>query len=367
MTTQIVIVFVCFLSMFCNTQLTSAVDGNLKWSKLGNGLEMPCNDLKVSSDGTVYAGSFSVGRQGVGASISKWNGSGWSEVLSEESEGPSVFAVGPTGVVYGGGETILKTGSKKHATTNIGKWNGSSWTPLGTGLRSGTQDVTVDDMIVAPDGSVYAHGIYTTVTKAEGEKMKHIIAKWKGSIWATLGTNEVQTGHLALGPDGTLYTTIYDGNTWYVAKWNGSTWAALGTWKNGITALPVVAPDGTLYAFGDSGYQDDSGYVAKWNGSAWVALGSGKNGDIHALAVASDGTLYAARTFHHTEGVLTNVPYKGDVAKWNGSTWSTVGSEMNGSVDTLAVASDGTLYVGGSFHKAGGQEVNYIVKMTASK
>jgi ubiquitin-protein ligase len=351
--------------VFCTASITSAVDGNSQWSNLGNGLEMPCHDLRVSCDGTVYASFFSAGHADA-ASLSKWNGSSWSEVLSARYVGPIVFAVGPTGHVYAGGETFIKTGSKKHPTTNIAKWDGSAWSALGTGLGSGTH-TQVDDMIVAPDGSIYAHGIYTTVTKTEGEKMKYIIAKWNGSIWATLGTNEVRTGHLALSPDGTLYTAIYEGNTCYVAKWNGSTWTALGTWKNGIIYSLVFAPDGTLYAGGSSGYSDNSGYVAKWNGSAWVALGSGKNGDVNALAVAPDGTLYAGRTFHHTEGVLKNYPFKGDVAKWNGSTWSTVGSEMDGNVDALAVAPDGTLYAGGSFHKAGGEEVNYIVKVTASK
>lgn len=359
MTTQIVIVFVCFLSMFCNTQLTSAVDGNLKWSKLGNGLEMPCNDLRVSSDGTVYASSFSAGSPDA-ASISKWNGSSWSEVLSEYGVGPIAFAVGPTGVIYVGGETFIKTGSKKHPTTNIAKWDGSAWSALGTGLGAGTH-TQVNDMIVAPDGTIYANGVFTTITKAEGEKMKYIIAKWNGSTWSPLGTNQVQTGHLTVAPDGTLYTAIYEGKTCYVAKLNGSKWAALGTCTNKVIYALAVAPDGTLYA------ADDSGYVVKWNGSAWLALGSAKNGEIGALAVAPHGTLYAGRTFHHTEGVLTNVPFKSDVAKWNGSTWSTVGPEMDASIHVLTVAPDGTLYAGGSFHKAGGQEVNYIVKLSASK
>ena len=41
------------------------------------------------------------------------------------------------------------------------------------------------------------------------------------------------------------------------------------------------------------------------------------------------------------------------VAKWNGSTWSALGSGMNGTVNALAVDGSGSVYAGGSFTSAG--------------
>jgi hypothetical protein len=42
------------------------------------------------------------------------------------------------------------------------------------------------------------------------------------------------------------------------------------------------------------------------------------------------------------------------IAKWNGTTWSALGTGMNGTVSALAFDSSGNLYAGGEFATAGG-------------
>ena len=66
--------------------------------------------------------------------------------------------------------------------------------------------------------------------------------------------------------------------------------------------------------------------IAKWDGSAWSALGSGMNGqpDVYALAV-SGTNLYAGGCFTTAGGVPAN-----NIAKWDGSAWSALGSGMDG-------------------------------------
>ena len=66
------------------------------------------------------------------------------------------------------------------------------------------------------------------------------------------------------------------------------------------------------------------------------------------MLAVSGNTLYAGG-FFTTAGSDTNANY---IAQWNGSSWSALGSGMNGIVDALAV-SGGTLYAGGSFTTAG--------------
>ncbi|MBE2180549.1 MAG: hypothetical protein IAE97_08770, partial [Chthoniobacterales bacterium] len=93
--------------------------------------------------------------------------------------------------------------------------------------------------------------------------------------------------------------------------------------------------------------------VAKWNGSSWSALGSGMNGDVSALAV-SGSDVYAGGWFTTAGGNSAS-----NIAKWNGSSWSALGSGVNSGLNALAV-SGCELYAGGEFSTAGGR-VSYVV------
>ena len=106
--------------------------------------------------------------------------------------------------------------------------------------------------------------------------------------------------------------------------------------------------------------------IAKWDGATWSALGSGTNTDVRTMVEFDDGSgaaLYVASNFTTAGGVNAR-----DIAKWNGSTWSAVGSGMDGinhSVSALAVFNDGggpALYAGGDFSGAGGVAANNIAK-----
>ena len=82
--------------------------------------------------------------------------------------------------------------------------------------------------------------------------------------------------------------------------------------------------------------------IAAWDGSSWSALGSGIGNNISSDGVrtlaVSGGTLYVGGTFSSAGGVVTD-----NIAAWNGSSWSALGSGIPGEdVDALAVGG-GTL------------------------
>lgn len=83
--------------------------------------------------------------------------------------------------------------------------------------------------------------------------------------------------------------------------------------------------------------------VAKWNGSTWSALGSGASGTVNAMAVLGS-ELFIGGTFSSVGGVsLTS-----RLAKWNGTSWLAVGAGFNStSVPTGGLAVAGSeLFVG---------------------
>lgn len=73
------------------------------------------------------------------------------------------------------------------------------------------------------------------------------------------------------------------------------------------------------------------------------------------------GNLYAGGSFITADGVPCN-----RIAKWDGTTWSSLGTGMDDTVFTLAFDNDGNLYAGGFFTTANGVSCNCIAKIEIS-
>ena len=124
----------------------------------------------------------------------------------------------------------------------------------------------------------------------------------------------------------------------------------------------VADGSGNLYIGGDFTVVGDviANGIAKWNGSSWSALGSGSGRSVVSALAVSGSDLYAGGYFTTAGGSAAN-----NIAKWNGSSWSALGSGMGGShpsVSALAV-SGSDLYAGGDFTTAGGKVSAYVAKV----
>jgi hypothetical protein len=267
----------------------------------------------------------------------------------------------------------------------IARWDGARWFRVGA---PGAINDQVQAIAVAGSG-IYIGGRFID---AGGVATADYVAKWNGSSWAALGSNPSGGGALrnwvqALDVNG---TDVYVGGSFknaagvpqadYVAKWNGTTWSALGSdvgGTDGAIAPATVAPSPIVFALARSGTDlyvgggfinvagtAEADYVAKWNGSAWSALGSDftNNGAIESpsvvYALAMSGTdLYVGGSFNDPPGIS---PDSDNVALWNGTAWSPLGTNLDqsdgaiqGSVDSLAVVG-ADVYVGGDFFDGGG-------------
>ena len=146
---------------------------------------------------------------------------------------------------------------------------------------------------------------------------------------------------------------------------------AAGNGPNGTVRALAVFDDGSgpaLYAGGDftmAGGVPARG-VARWDGSSWSGLGSGLGPNgleylVTSLGVFDDGSgpaLYASGRFSEAGGSPAH-----HIAAWDGTTWSPLGVQIEfGSVRSFAVFDDGSgpaLYAGGAFSWIGGQNIEY--------
>lgn len=141
-----------------------------------------------------------------------------------------------------------------------------------------------------------------------------------------------------------------------------------GYWSDEFPGPPGVAGDvyavtvdasNNIYIGGNftAVYGTAATNIAKWDGTEWSALGSGMNNLITGLTIDGNGTVYAGGWF--SASGENPVSY---IAKWDGIEWSAVGSGMNNGVATLAVDNNGNVYAGGWFTTAGGTTATNIAK-----
>ncbi len=233
-------------------------------------------------------------------------------------------------------------------------------------------DNTVYAMAADGSGNVYVGGLFTSA----GGVTVNRVAKWNGSYWSALGTGMEGMGDIvyALAVYGTsvyaggFFTSAGGATANYIAQWNGSTWSSLGSGASNGTGDTVrallVDGSGNLYVGGDfiTAGGAPAKMVAKWNGSSWSALGTGMTDTVYALALDGSGNLYAGGQFTTAGGVSVN-----HIARWNGS-WSALGAGTvgtNGNVYALAV-SGSNIYAAGTFTTAGSASANNIAKWSGS-
>ncbi len=317
------------------------------WSSLGSGMNNSVYTIAVSSAGDVYAGGGFTIAGGVSANnIAKWNGSAWSALGSGTDS--SVFSIAinnGTGDLYAGG---LFTHAGGASAVRIAMWDGSTWSPLGSGMNSYVKAVAVSST-----GDVYAGGLFSVA----GGVNANGIAKWDGSAWSALGAgvdNIVRT--IAVSGTGDIYaggdfTTTGSISVNRIAKWNGSAWSALGTGLNNDVSAVAVSSTGEVYAGGDftTAGGMNANHIAEWNGSAWSALSYGLElGDaptVNAIGIVPTGEVYVGGLF-----APAGLAYATDIAMWEGSVWSPLGSGMDNFVYAIAVDGiTGDVYVGGEF------------------
>ncbi|MFM7016341.1 MAG: T9SS type A sorting domain-containing protein [Bacteroidota bacterium] len=187
---------------------------------------------------------------------------------------------------------------------------------------------------------VYVLGTFTKIT---GSYKSPRIARFDGTSWSAFPdtVNMPTNGNVLKVHNGVVYV-LSDGK---VYQWN-NTWSIIGN----VTGYSIFDFDfdaaGNLYVVGN--FPTISGVtvngIAKYNGTTWSALGTGVNNVASEYPVAVKvvgSSLYVGGNMTLVGGYFAN-----GFAKWNGSAWSipnTAGYTIGGSMSMTAINND--LYI----------------------
>jgi len=153
-----------------------------------------------------------------------------------------------------------------------------------------------------------------------------------------------------------LFASIFN-----LHKADSQTWAPIGAgFTNGFVSA-VIVYNTELVAGGSftlTGFTSVN-RIAKWNGSSWSALGSGLNDFVQTMDLFG-GRLWVGGNFTTAGGM--SAPY---VCRWDGSTWIPLPTSPSAGVYDFQVYG-GELVVCGNFEYIGVSQVRYIAKWNGS-
>ena len=238
-------------------------------------------------------------------------------------------------------------------------------------VKDGPTSDRVTTVAVTPDGAAwFGFGDHSTSTPGGG------LSRFDGQEWQHF-LDDTEVNVLAVGPDGSLWAGVgcdvqrFDGIAWETVLGcgkplprgnvldiaftpDGAAWVANGfglahfdgrSWKvyDRLINSLEVAPDGTVWMNGWEGLQD-SFYVAQLDGQNWTIYSTSDSfpGPFMVRAVTPDGLVWGT------------VPERG-LASFDGQSWTdgeswtvyTTADDLHlDNVNVLAVAPDGTLWVG---------------------
>ncbi|OAN36303.1 hypothetical protein A6A03_06010 [Chloroflexus islandicus] len=373
------------------------------WEHLGSGIDGALNDevnaIAIDSTGRVYVGGAFTDVAGIATAdhVAMWNPATqtWSALGSNGNGNGALngdvkaLAIDSNGRVFVGGSFTNAAGI---ATADyIARWNPTTqtWSALGSnGSGNGALNGDVTALTIASNSRVYVGGLFTNAAGISGANW---VVVWNpiSQTWSRLGTvnggvlmgDAIQA--LAVDNSGRVYVGGWFFN-WhniaaadYIVMWNPvtQTWNALGSNGSGDGALNdrvhalVVDTSGKVYVggrFTDAADLAEADYVARWDPSTltWSALGSDGSGDgalgiaVFTLAIDTSGRLYAGGGIDGGWFVVD-----GSMAMWNPATqtWTALGSDGSSivtipwsGIDTLAIDSNGRIYIGGRFKDVAG-------------
>ncbi len=314
--------------------------------------------------GLYVAGKFTQAGNQPAFNIARWDGNAWHALPGNRSLDLEITRLYEW--KHDQRTTLLAAGklpSFNSIASRIMQWHGYSWSAFNSDLNSYSGEATIRDMVAFDDGSGHGEMLWVggQIDSVGPDNGVGRVPRWDGSHWwPTVGSGNAlnsQPSDLATFNDGSRsgeclyvggqFTAAGDQLIEHIARWNGLNWSDLDLGVNGNveTVRAITGIDGestSLYIGGqfttagrNSRHAD---HIARWNGTSWSALGSGLQGDesfsVRDMIAFDDRSgrgreLYVAGQFSIAGGMNVH-----NIARWNGTSWSDVGGGLTGGINS---------------------------------
>lgn len=299
----------------------------------------------------------SLGLSGAAAVTTEWTQLG-QDMTSNHSNFGNALAVSSDGtrvVVGAPGAAAVPDPYTEKGEVRLYELQGSTWEQLGTTLTGAAiRDRFGYSVDISSDGSRIAVGAPSNDTGGT-DRGQVSVYDWDGTSWTQVGSNltggaddDEFGSSIALSNDGSRVAVGAPGHSSdtgrvQVYELSGSSWAQLGSNLDGDAAddlfgsAVALSGDGSRIAIGAPDNGIDNTYkgqvrVFDWNGTNWTQVGADINGSSNSrigtsVALSDSGNRLAAgapNTFDSSQAGLIRV------YDWNGSAWTQVGSDLTG-------------------------------------
>lgn len=291
----------------------------------------------------------------------QWNNLNDLQVF-DDGTGPALYTAGRFGEPYSTMDPVRR-------------WDGTQWQIVGPG-----QSGLAQRMCVLDDGTgarVYVIG-FTSILNVGYD---YWCRKWDGQQWVRQPATFYPGGNPYLSWAGVGGTRIYGissrGSLFNTLSWwNGNTWVDISHVAGSLDGRIVPFDDGTgasLVLTGSFTSVDGvpASGIAQWKDGTWLALGDGLPGLIFARDVCQFDDGRGAALYVATDGGPESSPWAGCIAKWNGTSWESVGGGVRSTEQSflqitkmvgLTDSNGPALYVTGIFDQAGGVPAHNMAK-----
>lgn len=325
------------------------------WSKMGNGIAPPFQqsggvECMANVAGDLWVGGFFVTAGDISAiNIARWNGA-WAAVGGGSDATVRALARFDTEVVAGG--DFHSMGGV--AANTLARYDSYQWGAFGGGAVDYVLASTVyrGRMVAAGQFRQPTNGqVAFNIVSWDGVSLFSFDAGMNGPVDALESISHGLFGAQELIAGG-QFTRAGANAANHIARWIydpiGSPtpeWTPMGAGFNGEVAAIERFNNATYAAGGFTLSQSTPlSHIARFNETPnlWEPLSGGVNGFVNCLR-EYDGSLYAGGSFTTANGVST-----GGLARWNGTIWSAVAGIFQGTVLAIEVF-DGQLVVAGNF------------------